>query len=315
MESQVARVGKSGKPPDRLAERGRPAGPVPWAARQLPADAAGPRPVPAPPPTVCVRALFLSDLHLGTRGCQADQLLSFLRTHDAELIYLVGDIVDGWQLKSGWYWPQLHNDVVQELLRKARDGAQIFYIPGNHDEFLRDFYGMDFGGIQVVDSIVHETLAGRRYLVIHGDLFDVVITQVRWLALLGDKAYDFTIALNTRFNAVRRRLGLPYWSLSQWVKLKVKNAVSFISDFEEALAAEAARQQADGVICGHIHCATMRESNGSHYVNCGDWVDSCTAVVEHHDGQLLVVHWAAQRAAANAAATREMARAKSLLSA
>ena len=305
MESRVARVGKVDKPPDRLVDRAHAAASPPWAARRLPADAGGPRPVPAAPPTVRVRAIFLSDLHLGTRGCQAEQLLSFLRAHDAELIYLVGDIVDGWQLGSGWYWPQLHNDVVQELLRKAREGAQIFYIPGNHDEFLRDFYGTHFGGIEVVESIVHETLAGRRYLVIHGDLFDVVITQVRWLALLGDKAYDLTIAVNTRFNAARRRLGLPYWSLSQWVKLKVKNAVSFISDFEKALAAEATRQQADGVICGHIHCATIREADGSHYVNCGDWVDSCTAVVEHHDGQLLVVHWAEQLGAAKAAAARE----------
>jgi UDP-2,3-diacylglucosamine pyrophosphatase LpxH len=175
-----------------------------------------------------VRALFLSDLHLGTKGCQAEKLLEFLRIHDADLIYLVGDIVDGWQLKSGWYWPQAHNDVVQKLLRKARKGARIIYIPGNHDEFLRDFYGTHFGGIEVVESTIHTTADGRRFLVIHGDLFDVVIRHARWLALLGDKAYDLAISLNTSFNALRRAIGLPYWSLSQWLKLKVKNAVNFI---------------------------------------------------------------------------------------
>lgn len=238
--------------------------------------------------------MFLSDIHLGTRGCQADKVLSFLRHHDADLIYLVGDIVDGWQLKTDWHWPQAHNDVVQELLRKARNGARMFYVPGNHDDFLRDFYGTHFGGIEVVESIVHESLLGRRYLVIHGDLFDFVITQARWLALLGGKAYDVAIALNTRFNAARRLLGMPYWSLSQWVKLKVKNAVKFISAFEETLAAEAARHQVDGVICGHIHHAAIRETDASHYINCGDWVESCTAVVEHLDGRLAVVDWAKQ---------------------
>jgi UDP-2,3-diacylglucosamine pyrophosphatase LpxH len=240
---------------------------------------------------VRVRALFLSDIHLGTRGCQADKLLEFLRHYDADLIYLVGDIVDGWQLKSGWYWPQHHNDVVQKLLRKARKGTRIVYIPGNHDEFLREFYGTHFGGIEVVESVVHRTADGRRFLVIHGDLFDVVIRHARWLALLGDKAYDLAIALNTRFNALRRLLGLPYWSLSQWVKLKVKNAVNFIGEFERTLSGEALRHQVDGVICGHIHHAVIRERSNLTYVNCGDWVESCTAVVENFDGRLEIIDW------------------------
>jgi UDP-2,3-diacylglucosamine pyrophosphatase LpxH len=239
-----------------------------------------------------VRALFLSDLHLGTKGCKAEKLLDFLRCHDADVIYLIGDIIDGWQLKSSWYWPQSHNDVVQKLLRKARKGARIIYIPGNHDEFLRNFYGTHFGGIEVVESFIHDTADGRRFLVIHGDLFDVVIRHARWLALLGDKAYDLAISLNTSFNALRRALGLPYWSLSQWLKLKVKNAVNFIGEFERTLSTEALRHSVNGVICGHIHHAAIRQWNGLTYVNCGDWVESCTAVVEHFDGRIEIIDWA-----------------------
>lgn len=238
-----------------------------------------------------VRTLFLSDLHLGTKGCQAEKVLEFLRDHEADVIYLVGDIVDGWMLRSGWYWPQAHNDVVQKLLRRARKGARVIYIPGNHDEFLRDFYGTHFGGVEVAENMIHTTADGRRFLVIHGDLFDVVIRHARWLALLGNKAYDFAISANTWFNAARRLLGLPYWSLSQWVKLKVKNAVNFIGEYERTLTAEAARHHVDGVICGHIHHATIRQSDGLTYVNCGDWVESCTAVVEHFDGRLEIIDW------------------------
>jgi UDP-2,3-diacylglucosamine pyrophosphatase LpxH len=200
------------------------------------------------------RALFISDVHLGAKGCQAERLLDFLRDHDADVIYLVGDIVDGWQLRSGWYWPQAHNDVVQKLLRQARKGVRIIYLPGNHDEFLRDYYGTHFGGVEVQDKAMHEGADGRRYLVIHGDHFDLVVTQARWLALLGDKAYDLAITANRVFNGLRRRLGFPYWSLSQWAKLKVKNAVNYIGQFEKTLVAEAHRHAADGVI------STMRSS-------------------------------------------------------
>jgi UDP-2,3-diacylglucosamine pyrophosphatase LpxH len=238
-----------------------------------------------------VRTLFLSDIHLGTKGCQAATLLDFLRFYDADTIYLVGDIVDGWQLKSGWFWPQTHNDVVQKLLRKARKGARLIYIPGNHDEFLRDYYGTHLGGIEVVEDAFHVAANGKRYLVIHGDLFDVVIRHARWLALLGDKAYDLAIWLNTHFNAIRRACGLTYWSLSQWAKLKVKNAVNFIGAFEQALAGEARRRGADGVICGHIHHAVIRGQDGFSYINCGDWIESCTAVVEHFDGRFEIVKW------------------------
>ncbi|MEZ0170182.1 UDP-2,3-diacylglucosamine diphosphatase [Microvirga sp. TS319] len=241
--------------------------------------------------TIRVRTLFLSDLHLGTKGCQAEALLDFLRSYDAETIYLVGDIVDGWRLKSGWYWPQSHNDVVQKLLRKARKGSALVYVPGNHDEFLRDYVGINLGGIELADHAIHETANGKRYLVIHGDQFDLVVRHARWLALLGDGAYTAALFVNTYLNIARRKLGLTYWSLSAWAKLKVKNAVNFISRFEELLAAEARRQEVDGVICGHIHHPAMHEKFGIAYVNTGDWVESCTVVVEHWDGTLELIRW------------------------
>jgi UDP-2,3-diacylglucosamine pyrophosphatase LpxH len=236
-------------------------------------------------------ALFLSDLHLGTKGCQAGRLLDFLRWHDADLIYLVGDIVDGWQLRSGWYWPQSHNDVVQKLLRKARKGARVVYVPGNHDAFLREYCGTHFGGVEVAETATHHACDGRRYLVIHGDHFDLVVRHARWLAHLGDRAYTAALLLNRAFNAARRMFGLPYWSLSQWLKLKVKNAVSYIGEYERTLAAEAGRHAADGVICGHIHHAAIGDIMGVAYVNCGDWVESCTAAVEHFDGRMEIIRW------------------------
>lgn len=237
------------------------------------------------------RSLFLSDIHLGTRGCRAEALLDFLRHNDADTIYLVGDIVDGWALRSTWYWPQAHNDVVQKLLRKARKGSRLIYVPGNHDEFLRAYFGTHFGGIEVVEQAMHESADGRKYLVIHGDMFDLVVQNARWLAHLGDKAYDLAIVLNRWTNALRRLFGASYWSLSQWAKLKVKNAVNYIGAFEQTLAAEARRLEADGVICGHIHCAAIRDEHGVRYINCGDWVESCTAIAEHADGRFEIIAW------------------------
>ncbi|ABA04345.1 metallophosphoesterase [Nitrobacter winogradskyi Nb-255] len=238
------------------------------------------------------RTLFISDVHLGASGSQADQLLDFLKYHDAATIYLVGDIVDGWALKSSWHWPQSHNDFVQKMLRKARKGATITYVPGNHDEFLRSYYGTHFGGIEVVENAIHTGVDGRRYLVIHGDIFDLVVQNARWLALLGDKAYDFAIRVNRLVNAFRRSFGFPYWSLSKWAKFKVKNAVNYIGAFEQTLASEAGRHGADGVICGHIHHATIRSEHGIRYMNCGDWVESCTALAEHEDGRFEIITWA-----------------------
>jgi UDP-2,3-diacylglucosamine pyrophosphatase LpxH len=240
---------------------------------------------------VKVRALFVSDVHLGTRGCQAELLLEFLNYYHSDQIYLVGDIIDGWRLKSRWYWPRSHNSLVAAVLAKVRAGARVLYIPGNHDSFLRGWRGTSLAGIEVVDESIHYAADGRRYLVLHGDRFDLVATYARWLALLGDAAYAAALAANTWFNRARRGRGLPYWSLSAWAKLKVKNVVNFIGDFESLVAAEARRLDVQGVICGYIHHATMHDGFGVRYINTGDWVESCTAVVEHFDGRFEIVRW------------------------
>lgn len=237
------------------------------------------------------RTLFLSDIHLGSKAAKADFLLDFLKHHEADTIILVGDIVDGWRLKRSWYWPQDCNDVVQKLLRKARKGTRIVYIPGNHDEFLRDFPGMHFGGIEVAERMIHEGADGRRYLVLHGDEFDVVVRNARLLAYLGDWAYDMAIMINVVLAGIRRRLGMPYWSFSAWAKLQVKHAVNFIGEFQRVVVDEARRNDADGVICGHIHHAVIEEIDGVRYINTGDWVESCTAIAEHEDGRFELITW------------------------
>jgi UDP-2,3-diacylglucosamine pyrophosphatase LpxH len=235
--------------------------------------------------------LFVSDLHLGTRSAKAAELLEFLKHCEADVIYLVGDIIDLWKVRRGPHWPQPHNDVLQKLLRKVRKGVRLVLIPGNHDEGLRDYVGLRFGGVEIHRDIVHVTAKGRRYMVMHGDEFDVVVRGARWLALLGDHGYEFALWLNNPLNWLRRHLGLGYWSLSAYLKYRVKRAVQFIGTFEEAVATEAHRRDVDGIICGHIHHAADRVFAGVHYVNCGDWVESCTAVVETHAGELQVVHW------------------------
>ncbi|HXF44723.1 MAG TPA: UDP-2,3-diacylglucosamine diphosphatase [Burkholderiaceae bacterium] len=237
------------------------------------------------------RAIFISDTHLGTRGCKAQHLLDFLRHHESDYLYLVGDVIDGWALRSGFYWPQSHNDVVQKVLRRARKGARVVYIPGNHDEFARQFVGLDFGGIAIRAEAEHRLLDGRRLWVVHGDFADGVIQHARWLAFVGDAMYGLALWLNHYFNAIRARLGFGYWSLSQYLKHKVKNAVSFICGFEQVLVREAQRRGYDGVICGHIHRAEIRIIDGLLYCNDGDWVESLTALVESLDGELRIVHW------------------------
>jgi len=237
------------------------------------------------------RAIWISDTHLGTPGCQSAALLEFLRATESDQLYLVGDIIDGWQLKRRWYWSQAHNDIVQKVLRKARKGTEVIYIPGNHDEAARHYLGVDFGGISLRREAVHVTACGQRMLVTHGDFFDGVVQHARWLALLGDVLYTFTLKLNQHFNALRARVGLPYWSLARFLKHKVKNAVSYIGAFEEALAREARTRGFDGVICGHIHQADIRDIDGILYCNDGDWVESLTALVETRDGTLRIVHW------------------------
>ena len=247
------------------------------------------------------RAIFISDVHLGTPGCQAGPLLEFLRAHQSESLYLIGDIIDGWQLRRRWHWPQSHNDVVQKILRQARKGCRVVFVPGNHDEFARGFLGNRFGGVEVVEDAVHTTADGRRLWITHGDHFDGVIQCAKWLAYVGDHAYEFVLKLNRHVNRWRARLGLPYWSLSAYLKHKVKKAVNYVSDFESAVAAEARRRGLDGVVCGHIHHAEIRTIGGTLYCNDGDWVESRSALVEHHDGRLELLFW---RAPANVAAER-----------
>ncbi|HEY0920180.1 UDP-2,3-diacylglucosamine diphosphatase [Devosia sp.] len=238
-----------------------------------------------------VRALFISDVHLGMRQARASQLIDFLRWHEADVMYLVGDIVDGWRLAKTWHWPDEYNALVELLLAKARAGTRMVVLPGNHDEFLREYLGTYFGEIEFVDRTVHTTALGKTYLVIHGDQFDVVVEHAKWLAHVGDWAYRSALRINSVVNWVRRRLGLTYWSLSAWAKHKVKNAVSVIGRFEEALSLEARDSGVDGVICGHIHYADMHERLGIHYVNTGDWVESCTAIAETQEGLLELISW------------------------
>jgi UDP-2,3-diacylglucosamine pyrophosphatase LpxH len=241
------------------------------------------------------RAIWISDIHLGTSGCKAEFLLDFLRVNESDQLYLVGDIVDGWQLKRGWYWKQSHNDVVQKVLRKARKGTKVTYIVGNHDEVLREFLGLRFGEILIENEVVHELRDGRRLWVTHGDLFDGVIQYAKWLAYLGDTAYTMALKVNDHFNYLRHKMGMSYWSLSQYLKHRVKNAVSFITAFEEALTTEARRRGYDGVVCGHIHRPEIREIDGTLYCNDGDWVESLSALVETHEGELKLVYWAHRR--------------------
>lgn len=241
--------------------------------------------------TVHFRAIFISDVHLGTADCQAGHLLNFLRHTDSDYLFLVGDIIDGWQLRRRWFWNQAHNDVVQKVLRKARKGTHVVYVAGNHDEVARHFIGLAFGGIRIVDEVVHRTADGRHFLVLHGDLFDAVVQRARWLAFVGDQLYIWVLKLNRWFNRLRAHLGMPYWSLSQFLKHRVKNAVSYISDFERAVAVEAKRRHMDGVVCGHIHHAEIRDIDGVLYCNDGDWVESLTALVETESGELRIVRW------------------------
>jgi UDP-2,3-diacylglucosamine pyrophosphatase LpxH len=246
------------------------------------------------------RTVWISDVHLGTRGCNAGMLIDFLDHVDSETMYLVGDIIDGWALKKRFYWPDAHNDIVWRVLKRAKRGTRIVYIPGNHDEMFRQFSGLHFGGVEIRRQAVHETADGRRLLVLHGDEFDAITMSHRWLAHLGDYAYEALMTLNRWMNAGRRLFGLPYWSLSKYAKKKVKNAVSFISKFEEIVAHEAGHRGVDGVIAGHIHKAEMRAIEGIDYYNDGDWVEGCTALVEHYDGTMEILHWAEEMAARDA---------------
>jgi UDP-2,3-diacylglucosamine pyrophosphatase LpxH len=237
------------------------------------------------------RTLFLSDLHLGTRSAQTAAFLDFVCKHEAETIYLVGDIVDFWRLRRGVIWPPSHDEVLQTLMGKVREGSRIILIPGNHDEALRTYCGMSFGGIEVMRHCIHTTAGGRRFLVLHGDEFEGAMRYAKWLRFLGDRACEFLMWCDRPLNWARRKLGFGFWSLSAYVKTRVKAAASFINEFEMALAGEAMRRNLDGVICGHIHHPADRHIGNIRYMNCGDWVESCTAIAEDEHGQLSIVRW------------------------
>jgi UDP-2,3-diacylglucosamine pyrophosphatase LpxH len=238
------------------------------------------------------RTIWISDVHLGTRGCNAELLIDFLDHTDSDTLYLVGDIIDGWRLKRKFYWPAAHNDIIWRVLKRAKRGTRIVYIPGNHDEMFRQFTGLNFGGVEIKRQAVHETADGRRLLVMHGDEFDAIMLSHRWLAHLGDAAYNLAMYLNRVVNSYRRWRGLPYWSLSKHAKHRVKKSVEFISRFEEIVADAARGRGVQGVVAGHIHTAEIREIDGVEYFNDGDWVEGCTALVEHHDGRMELLHWA-----------------------
>jgi len=237
------------------------------------------------------RSIFISDLHLGTPGCQAEALLSFLKHNSSDYLYLIGDIVDGWQLKRRWHWPQAHNDVIQKLLRRARKGTRVIYVPGNHDEFARQFVNHQFGGVELLEEAEHTLADGRRLWLTHGDYFDAVVQYAKWLAHVGDNLYELTLKLNRYLAKFRSYLGLPYWSLSAYLKHKVKSALNYVSAFEDALAQEAKRRGFQGVVCGHIHRAQIREIDGILYCNDGDWVESRSAMIERFDGSLEILYW------------------------
>jgi UDP-2,3-diacylglucosamine pyrophosphatase LpxH len=231
------------------------------------------------------RTAWISDVHLGTKGSNANALLGFLREYEVETLYVVGDLIDVWQLRRGIYWPQEHNDVIQKIMRKGRKGTRVIYIPGNHDEFVAGFFG-NYGSISIHENFIHTTADGKRLLVMHGHELDTVIQNVKWLAYVGDLGYQFLLKLNRPINGLRRLFGLHYWSLAGYVKMRVKDAVSFIGRFEEEIVRYSKEYKVDGVICGHIHAPAIRDIEGIGYYNSGDWVESRSALLEDYSGRI-----------------------------
>jgi UDP-2,3-diacylglucosamine pyrophosphatase LpxH len=238
-----------------------------------------------------VRSVWISDVHLGFRGCSADFLLDFLHQTECEYLYLVGDIVDVWEMKKRMYWPQAHNNVIRTILGKAKHNTKVIYVPGNHDEVLRDFDGMVLGNVEIQNEAIHTTADGKKLLIIHGDQFDGIVKCSPIISKIGSRLYDYLLRANRWVNFIRRKLGFTYWSLAAFLKHKVKNAVQYIGNFEEAVANEASRQNVDGVVCGHIHRPEITRLHDVDYYNCGDWVESCTALVEHPDGKMEIINW------------------------
>ncbi len=243
------------------------------------------------PTLLKVRSVWISDVHLGFRGCQAEKLLDFLHSFEAEYLYLVGDIVDFWSLQKSSYWPQQHTNVVRSILGKAKHGTKVIYVPGNHDEVMREYTGYAFGNVEIHQDYEHKTANGKKLLILHGDEFDTIVKHSQWIARLGSWAYDRLLQINQYVNIFRKLFRRDHWSLAKYLKLKVKNAVNYIGSFETALAHLAKDRDVDGVICGHIHHAEIRPINNVLYCNDGDWVESCSGIIEHQDGSLELIHW------------------------
>jgi len=244
------------------------------------------------------RSIFISDVHLGTRDCKANQLSNFLKNNTCEYLYLVGDILDGWKVQQNRLkWKQSHTNVIRRILGHSKRGTKVIYVAGNHDEFLRPMmhFNLSFGSVQIVNQATHVGADGKKYLVVHGDLFDGITRLARWLSFLGDRAYDVVLRLNTQFNWIRRRFGFGYWSLSKYLKGRVKKAVDFVFQFEKNITDYARKRDFAGVICGHIHNAEIKDIDGIVYMNDGDWVESCTALVEHYDGRWEIITWTQER--------------------
>lgn len=239
------------------------------------------------------RSIWISDAHLGLRDSQGERLLRFLRSVECDYVYLVGDMIDLWQIKRRWYWPGELNGIVRRLLNMVENGTEVYFLPGNHDDAFRDWLGVNFGGIEIRDRVIHQTADRRRLLVLHGDEFDTIVQCRRWLAKLGAAVYDYLVMFNRAINAVRRKFGLPQWSLAAIIKRKVKSAVSCTESFEDAAVHAAHRVGVDGIICGHIHNPSIRHIKGLTYHNCGDWVENCSAIVEDHAGELSILRYSA----------------------
>ena len=239
------------------------------------------------------KSIFISDIHLGTRGCQADALCSFLKENTCENLFLVGDIIDGWRLKKKWYFPQSHANVIRRIFTAAKRGTKVIYIAGNHDEMLRPMIpmGLSFGNIDVCNRYDYTGVNGKKYFVVHGDMFDKIMIDNKWLMHVGDFLYDILISINNKFNTVRSLFGMRYWSLSKWIKHNTKEAINFIYKFEGFVSEYCERKGYDGIICGHIHTASIKNLNGIEYMNDGDWVESCTALVEHHTGEWEIIYY------------------------
>jgi UDP-2,3-diacylglucosamine pyrophosphatase LpxH len=237
------------------------------------------------------RSIFLSDIHLGLRDSRADYLIDFLQHTESDYLYLVGDIIDFWKLRKGGRWTSTQANVLKMIIEKAEGGTKVIYVPGNHDELVKEYHQTSFGGIEIRLEAIHTTEDGRKMLVLHGDEFDCIVMNNRWLAHLGSEAYDFLLWMNRSLNAIRGRLGLRYWSLAKYLKQRVKDAVSYISSYQDAVVRMAREKKVDGVICGHIHHATITMYEDLQYINCGDWVESCTAIAETEDGEFRLIHW------------------------